>query len=248
MENGRVRLVKCLWLYDNLSGGFFLCLFWPWLLLLSCFPWHAEHWSLRWCWTTEKDTLRWVTSRRVGPSGTQLNTSRQWLSPPVQQMKRLGQTHLAHMLTLSLTHFVCGPPLFPEPCPYLSFCCGVPASDRSPPSLPPGIPPLSLPSPSLLSNATSLPFYSQHSPYKAHCPLVHGEAQSHGTSGASANDRTAKAFPVGCWAVSFAALGAKWNVSFFYLGGLFSFFFPSFRWSKERCIPEAALWKERHLF
>lgn len=26
-------------------------------------------------------------------------------SPPVQQMKRLGQTHLAHMLTLSLTHF-----------------------------------------------------------------------------------------------------------------------------------------------
>lgn len=27
----------------------------------------------------KKDTWRWVTSRRVGPSGTQLNTSGQWL-------------------------------------------------------------------------------------------------------------------------------------------------------------------------
>lgn len=160
---------------------------------------------LRWCWTTEKDTLRWVTSRRVGPSGTQLNTSRQWLSPPVQQMKRLGQTHLAHMLTLSLTHFVCGPPLFPhEPCPYLSLCCRAPASD----SPLPAHPSTQSPCPSILSNANSLSFYSQHSPYKAHCPLAHAEAQSHGTSGTSAKDRTAKAFPVGCRAVSFAALGA----------------------------------------
>lgn len=100
--------------------------------MLFCLSWHAEHWSLRWCWTTEKDTLRWVTSRRVGPSGTQLNTSRQWLSPPVQQMKRLGQTHLAHMLTLSLTHFVCGPPLFSDPSPYLSLCCRAPAFVRPP--------------------------------------------------------------------------------------------------------------------
>lgn len=109
--------------------------------------------------------MRWVTSRRVGPSGTQLNTSRQWLSPPVQQMKRLGQTHLAHMLTLSLTHFVCGLPLFPDPCPYLSLCCRVPASKRHASSCP-SVPQPSLPSPCILSNVSSLPFTRNTPPTK----------------------------------------------------------------------------------
>lgn len=56
----------------------------------------------RW-WTTEKDTLRWVTRRRVGPSGTQWTPPGSGYCPPAQQMKRLGQTHLWHTLTLSLT-------------------------------------------------------------------------------------------------------------------------------------------------
>lgn len=48
-----------------------------------------------------KDTLRWVTSRRAGPSGTTEHLPGSGYSPPVQQMKRFGQTSFTHAHSLT---------------------------------------------------------------------------------------------------------------------------------------------------